>query len=230
MRTILSTAGAFIALLSAIGAAVEPAFAASPGAFPGTAVALRGGDGRGVGEASIKQGLGKVSLRSRPKDLSSEELRSLLLEYGFYATCWTYNGDFCNPNGDFENDYTDNQDGTVTDARTGLMWQKGGSQDPVTWSAASEYVERLNQEAFAGYSDWRLPTVPELASLMERCWENDDVFVAAVFESGQKYCWSADTRGVERAWKANFHLGFFLDFPVTEENSVRAVRSLNPER
>jgi serine/threonine-protein kinase len=159
--------------------------------------------------------------------LSAEELSSLLLEYNFYATCWTYNIDFCNPNGEFENDYVDNGDGTVTDRRTGLMWQKGGSSEPLSWGKALEYVKELNREAFAGHSDWRLPTVPELASLMERSWENEDLFISPVFESVQRYCWSADTRGVEKAWKANFHLGFILDFPMTDQNSVRAVRSIN---
>ncbi|MFP4037837.1 MAG: hypothetical protein ACLFUE_09965, partial [Desulfobacteraceae bacterium] len=77
-----------------------------------------------------------VSLRSQPKDLSAEELSSLLLEYNFYATCWTYNVDFCNPNGEFDNDYVDNGDGTLTDRRTGLMWQKGGSSEPLSWATA----------------------------------------------------------------------------------------------
>ncbi|MGM0664161.1 MAG: DUF1566 domain-containing protein [Thermodesulfobacteriota bacterium] len=167
-----------------------------------------------------------VSLRSRPEDLSEEGVRSLLLENDFYATCWTYNGDFCNPNGEFINSYRDNGDGTVTDDRTRLMWQKGGSPSVMDWPEAGTYVQKLNRERFAGYDDWRLPTVEELASLMERSWLNDDLFVAAVFSSAQKYCWSADTKGVERAWKSNFHLGFFLDFPISDLSAVRAVRSL----
>lgn len=167
-----------------------------------------------------------VSLRGESTDLSSEAVQTLLLEHNFYATCWTYNGDFCNPEGEFANDYKENGDGTVTDRRTGLMWQEAGSPKPVTWPQADDYVDQLNEERFAGYGDWRLPTVAELASLMERSWLNDDVFLDPVFSSRQKHCWSADTKGVERAWKANFHLGFFLDFPMSEENAVRAVREV----
>jgi uncharacterized caspase-like protein len=167
-----------------------------------------------------------VSLRREPVDLSSEAVQTLLLEHGFYATCWTYNGDFCNPDGEFINNYKDNGNGTVTDRRTGLMWQKAGSPKLVTWPQADNYVKQLNKERFAGHEDWRLPTVAELASLMERSWLNVDLFLDPVFSSGEKYCWSADTKGVERAWKANFHLGFFLDFPMSEENSVRAVRTV----
>jgi len=166
-----------------------------------------------------------VSLRREPRELSEEGVKSLLAENDFYATCWTYNGDFCNPNGEFENSYRDNGDGTVTDRRTGLMWQKAGSPGVVDWSEAGAYVEKLNRERFAGRADWRLPTVEELASLMERSWMNDDLFLAPVFSAALKYCWSADTKGVERAWKGNFHLGFFLDFPMSDLSGVRAVRS-----
>jgi uncharacterized caspase-like protein len=167
-----------------------------------------------------------VSLRRQPRDLSEEGVKILLEEHGFYATCWTYNGEFCNPNGEFENSYQDNGDGTVTDRRTGLMWQKDGSPGVVDWNEAGAYVETLNRDRFAGHAGWRLPTVEELASLMERSWLNDDLFLAPVFSPALKYCWSADTKGVERAWKGNFHLGFFLDFPMSDLSGVRAVRSV----
>jgi len=167
-----------------------------------------------------------VSLRSQPVDLPAEGVKSLLMENNFYATCWTYNGDFCNPTGEFVNTYEDNGDGTVTDRRTRLMWQQEGSPQPLTWTEAAEYVRKLNEEGFAGHADWRLPTVEELASIMERSWLNDDLFLDPVFSSRQKYCWSADTKGVERAWKSNFHLGFILDFPMTELNAVRVVRNV----
>jgi len=168
-----------------------------------------------------------VSLRQAGTDISHEAVRSLLLENNFYSTCWTYNGDFCNPDGDFVNAFKDNNDGTVTDLRTRLMWQKAGSPGQMTWAEAGEYIKKLNSEGFAGHTDWRLPTVAELASLMERSWLNEDLFVDPVFSSDQKYCWSSDTQGMERAWKSNFHLGFLLDFPMTEASSIRAVRSLH---
>jgi hypothetical protein len=167
-----------------------------------------------------------VRLRTKPRDLALEALKSMLTTNRFYATCWNYNGDFCNPDGDFENQFQDNPDGTVTDKATGLMWQKGGSKDTLTWIDAREYVDRVNKERFAGFADWRIPTTEELASLMESSWKNGDLFIDKVFDREQRYCWSADTRGRESAWKANFHQGFFLDFPMTSKNWVRLVRSL----
>ncbi|MBW1887796.1 MAG: SPOR domain-containing protein, partial [Deltaproteobacteria bacterium] len=42
----------------------------------------------------------------------------------------------------------------------------------------------------------------------------------------KKNCWSSDTNGPERAWKANFHVGYIIDNSIDHKNSVRAVRSL----
>ena len=164
-------------------------------------------------------------LRNRARDLSTEDLGLMLHRYRFYATCWNYNGDFCNPDGVFQNRFIDNKNKTVSDRATSLMWMKGGSPDAVTWADARAYVAQLNRVGFAEYKDWRLPTIEELASLMENSWLNNDLFIDPVFDKTQRYCWSIDTRGVNKAWKANFHLGFFIDFPMSSLNSVRPVRS-----
>ncbi len=178
--------------------------------------------------ASMPQEVKKpsVRLRDKPRDLTPSAVKSMLSSLNFYATCWNYNGDFCNPNGDFQNQFHDNQDGTVTDWATGLMWQKAGSREALTWIEARDWAGKQNEARFAGHSDWRVPTVEELASLMENSWKNGDLFIDRVFESTQRHCWSLDTRGMESAWKANFHMGFVSDFPMTSKNSVRLVRSL----
>ena len=165
-------------------------------------------------------------LRKKGKNLGAKELRAMLFKYNFYSTCWNYNGDFCNPDGDFNNHFMDNNNNTVSDQATGLVWQKLGSSKAMTWIEAKEYMDRLNREGFAGHSDWRIPTVEELASLMERSWKNNDLFIDPVFDEKQRYCWSLDTNSRNKAWKANFHLGFFMDFPLTAQNYVRLVRSL----
>lgn len=62
--------------------------------------------------------------------------------------------------------YTDNLDGTVTDNVTGLMWQ----QDPgakITWPEAVANLEAFNAVGLGGYSDWRIPTIKELYSLVD---------------------------------------------------------------
>ncbi len=59
--------------------------------------------------------------------------------------------------------YQDNGNGTVTDSNTGLMWQKAPSSERYDWTEAMSYAENL---IFAGYNDWRLPTIKELYSLI----------------------------------------------------------------
>lgn len=62
--------------------------------------------------------------------------------------------------------YTDNDDGTVSDNVTGLMW----TQDPgekMTWTEAIEYLEYVNETSYLGYDDWRIPTIKELYSLVD---------------------------------------------------------------
>lgn len=63
-----------------------------------------------------------------------------------------------------ENDFYDNQDGTITDNATGLMWMQSGSEDTYNWEEALSYAEGMD---FAGYSDWRLPTIKELQSIID---------------------------------------------------------------
>ncbi|MBA5248768.1 MAG: DUF1566 domain-containing protein, partial [Gammaproteobacteria bacterium] len=69
--------------------------------------------------------------------------------------------------------YVDNGDGTVTDKTTGLMWKKcsegqngnncTGTAKTYKWQAALDHAKTVN---FAGHSDWRLPTIKELHSLV----------------------------------------------------------------
>ncbi len=68
--------------------------------------------------------------------------------------------------------YTDNADGTVTDNITGLMWQKSpdtdgdGDIDADDKFSYDEALARTHNFNFAGYDDWRLPTIKELYSLI----------------------------------------------------------------
>ncbi len=59
--------------------------------------------------------------------------------------------------------YTDNKDGTITDNITGLMWQQDMGRK-MTYKEAVEYSKKLN---LAGHTDWRIPTIKELYSLID---------------------------------------------------------------
>lgn len=62
-----------------------------------------------------------------------------------------------------EPSYMDNGDGTVTDLHTGLMWQQTPDFERHNYYDAFDYVDGLET---GGYTDWRLPTIKELYSLL----------------------------------------------------------------
>lgn len=96
----------------------------------------------------------------------------------FYGQDATYNS--------AQPSYTDNGDGTVTDNITGLMWQ----QDPGTKMSYADAVSTLNSFNLGGYTDWRLPTIKELYSLIQfngldpSGWEGETTGLVPFIDSG----------------------------------------------
>ncbi len=152
--------------------------------------------------------------------------------------------------------YTDNGDGTFTDDNTGLMWEIKDGADGVhnvgnlyTWTAdvaeppftfngtaETEFLAELNAEpGFAGHTDWRLPTVKELQSLVDYSVPIDPgpICPTCVAVSpdlpGATACsfyWSSTSEASldECAWSVSFHDGIvFCDQPGVPAG-VRAVR------
>ncbi|HIJ75860.1 MAG TPA: DUF1566 domain-containing protein [Deltaproteobacteria bacterium] len=54
--------------------------------------------------------------------------------------------------------FIDNGDGTVTDTRLRLMWQKSDNGNEVTFEQAQQYCRNLS---LGGHKDWRLPKPDE---------------------------------------------------------------------
>jgi hypothetical protein len=127
----------------------------------------------------------KGSLRKEPQVLTDRDIKNMLEKYYFFDKDR-------HPLGNFTNDFIVNQDSTITDRVTGLIWQKSGSTRELLRLEATHYVKELNKERFAGYSDWRLPTIEELASLLIRN-KIQGLYINSLFDSKQKKCWSVDS-------------------------------------
>jgi hypothetical protein len=69
--------------------------------------------------------------------------------------------------------YKDNGDGTISDLVTGLMWTQSpdvngdGTIDKSDKLTLSQAIERAGKLRVGGHSDWRLPTIKELYSLID---------------------------------------------------------------
>jgi hypothetical protein len=147
----------------------------------------------------------RTRLRRQPMEILSEkQVNEMLKRHGFFESSK-------NKAGAFNNHFVDNKDGTVTDKATGLMWQKSGSLYSLENKVAKKYIDQLNIERFAGHTDWRLPNVEQLASLIEKD-KTNGVHLDPVFSNRQITCWTVDeregTRQVYRGgWIVNFKKG-----------------------
>ena len=140
--------------------------------------------------------------------------------------------------------FKDNNDGTVTDLQEGLMWKKIDLyQEKKIWSSWEEsqkLIESFNKEAYAKYSDWRLPTRKELQSLYEEdkkvpwkyYWTKNVVHIDPIF--GYSHCcfWSSELYKDKYAWGFNYIGG--RDYPSMKGggqyhlslSTIRPVRSI----
>ena len=102
----------------------------------------------------------------------------------------------------FQNGFSDNGD-TITDSATGLVWQKSNGEEATddyrfAWREALSYCENLELD---GETDWRLPDIKELQSIVDYTNENyalnRDLFIFNGYDPSEPtsapYFWSSTT-------------------------------------
>jgi hypothetical protein len=145
--------------------------------------------------------------------------------------------------------FTNNSDGTITDNLTGLMWLQNGNLfgegSRMEWEDALYNLARMNAGLIInfGYTDWRVPNVNELESLLnigvsdQAAWLNSQGFINV--QSSAWYYWSstmAASYGGSLAWGVRMSDGKTQVLPISgTENgrnhfwAVRAGQIENPD-
>lgn len=131
-------------------------------------------------------------------------------------------------------DFTNNHDGTVTHKTTGLTWMR--CEMGKTWTDSDctgkaktyTYAKAMAlTSSFAGYSDWRLPNIAELQTIVER--ENVDPAVnTTVFPNARnKWFWSSSpyVSSADGKWVVGFYDGYVGNSYLSSSLPVRLVRA-----
>jgi hypothetical protein len=111
-----------------------------------------------------------------------------------------------------------NGDKVVIDHATGLMWYQSDAEGVLGLDRAKAWVRSLSR-GYAGYHDWRLPTVEEAASLLESSKNAGNLYIDTVFDVTQSGIWTGDEEdnllesrlsidGSEAAWLVDFRSGY----------------------
>jgi hypothetical protein len=141
-----------------------------------------------------------VLLPSEPAIINDDEIADVIRKWNFFDSEH-------NPSGKFENSFISSGDPEVIiDQRTSLMWQRDGL-DIHSIRTIQRNIEELNKNKFAGFSDWRLPTMEEALSLMEPKKNIKDVFLKPCFSKEQPFIFVAAQRKPGGYWFVDYKQG-----------------------
>jgi TIR domain/Protein of unknown function (DUF1566) len=168
-----------------------------------------------------------IKLRFKPKALSDEDAMAMIEGGDFYDSQRKKSGK------GLQHQYESiEQHGKklVIDYTAGLMWQQSGSENVMPSSRTTSYLEELNNFQFAGYSDWRLPTLEEAMSLVEPISKNGDLHIDSIFDPKQSWIWTSDYDPLANfRWGVGFAEGYYpiivYESDIRDRYYVRAVRS-----
>lgn len=142
----------------------------------------------------------------------------------------------CNPNIPLrtpDSEFTDHGDGTITHHTTGLIWikcregQSGadctGTPTFMTWGQA---LVHASSREFAGYADWRLPNIKELASIVEDACYYPAINLSVFPDDSSAYVWSSSPYASNPGYAWLLSFGRAVDAITNKPggNYVRLVR------
>jgi hypothetical protein len=161
-----------------------------------------------------------IQLRAIPTVVSPAQVAQMIREHGFYERIWQPQTDVLNVYTTLEMD----GDVVVVDCAHQLMWATGVVVQ-ATFENAAEVMATMH---YAGFNDWRMPTIAELSSVLEAPHKTTYAYHPAFSNFVQAGAWSADETlepPSNTAWAVRFDRGvitilsqntFFYLLPVRD--------------
>jgi hypothetical protein len=140
-----------------------------------------------------------IALPAEPAVLDDDQVVDLI-------TSWNFFDAEVNPGGRFVNHLHDSGRRTIVDQRTGLMWQSGGL-DIASLRTINRGIIELNRAGFAGFHDWRLPSLAEAMSLLEPMQNDKELYLDSNFSGEQPFVFVAGQRHPGGYWFVDFKQG-----------------------
>jgi hypothetical protein len=129
-----------------------------------------------------------------------------------------------------------NEDTTLTDSLTGLVWGPDAGTptigpcqgSPKTWGGALDYIACLNANNYLGHNDWRLPNLNEMESLIHAGQADSSAWLISqsISNVAMDYYWSSTGHGgsPNQAWAITLQQGEVSYEAKDDANYVWPVR------
>ncbi|SMF43423.1 Protein of unknown function [Alteromonadaceae bacterium Bs31] len=97
---------------------------------------------------------------------------------------------------------------------------------PMSYCNTGEFVSRVNTKGLCGYNDWRLPTRPELETLVHFGVTRPAISLDYFPNTQNDFYWSSSpvVRKTSSAWAVSFQFGFTAELQRTNGRPLRLVR------
>lgn len=174
----------------------------------------------------VKQIIISNLFRYKPAKLSINEVNNMLKKYNFFDLEKNKEGGGLTKQLEIQKQRGDK---IIIEKVSGLMWQHGGSSYYMHFESGNKCLEELNRKAYAGYNDWRLPTLEEAMSLMEPNEKKNNLYIDSLFDKEQSRIWTCDylktdKKDYPRVWVVEFYFNRCIPVYLDSEFYVLAVR------
>ncbi len=104
----------------------------------------------------------------------------------------------------------------------------GYAGTPGTGADTEDFIKALNDARYGGYSDWRMPTIKELAYIVNHSipYPGPTIDTGYFPDTAASWYWSSTTYAnyTNYAWSVSFYDGYVINYHKSDSNYVRAVR------